>query len=307
MGMWGFGILENDFALDIRDEFLFHYDHNVKIPIIRKVLLKKYRHEFRDNDSFLFWFPLAYCEWECGSLEDCVLKKVSDIVENMVVNGYEITPDGNAESAREPVFEYTKFINDLSRYNPNPRKRKTISKINPKFKSGDCVVIKFSNGLYGGIYIVGEDTTRGYNDLGRNSFLSLNLNQIDKPDLDDFKKSRVINLSAIIGFGKPKQIRHFLAKDLQNDFNPKQNYEVVGNLPCDSLFKSSGLILWEKYFFKLERYFENPLFENKKLETLSHKRSAAYNEPKPMALMKFFAILILILGIYYLIIYYLGF
>jgi len=296
-------ILNSDYALQIWEEFLFQYDHGVQIPKIRKILMKTHKKEIRGEFNFLFWIPLAYAEWKCGDLEEEVRDKLKEMVSKMISFGYRFVKNGENKSAKPQIEQLSEFIADSAFPNPQPLKRRIPEKIDPMFKAGDCVVVKFRNGFYGGFYVVNAvKGSKRYRDLGRNVFLPLDINQINKPTFKDFKKSKVIDLSVIMGWPQRYKVAHFLTKDLLVERLPQQEFQVVGNIPSRALFKTSGMVYWNIYYDLLESYFSNPLLMEKNKYSLIHRRSSLHNEPTPLENLK----IILFLSILVVILLYLG-
>lgn len=69
MGMWGYGLYQNDTALDVKGEFKDSYNDGKSAREITEKLIEDYEDIMGDADEEpLFWFALADTQWSLGVL-----------------------------------------------------------------------------------------------------------------------------------------------------------------------------------------------------------------------------------------------
>src|SRR6266550_2268448 len=77
MGTWGTGILSDDTARDLYDEFVELYDAGIELSEIRRRIEEEYRASLEAMDEGpLVWLALAKGQWECDALDDDVLARI---------------------------------------------------------------------------------------------------------------------------------------------------------------------------------------------------------------------------------------
>ena len=73
MGTWGNKLYDNDFACDIRDDYINKLRIEVEENKIVEELKKDHEYELMDEEEkFLFWIALADTQWDYGRLEEKV-------------------------------------------------------------------------------------------------------------------------------------------------------------------------------------------------------------------------------------------
>src|SRR2546427_8116213 len=81
MGTWGTGILSDDTARDLYDEFVELYDAGIELSEIRRRIEEEYRASLEAMDEGpLVWLALAKGQWECDALDADVLARIERIV-----------------------------------------------------------------------------------------------------------------------------------------------------------------------------------------------------------------------------------
>lgn len=155
MGAWGTGINQNDTFQDLIIEFMDLYNANVELKDIPKLVNEKHDNIANDMDEYSsYWFAMAMGQWKCGGLQTEVLEKVQEIYNTN--KGLDLWNEENAgekgalEKYRKAIF---KFIEKIKTPNDKPINRKNIIPRPCYFKTGDCLSIKLSNGLYGAAYV----------------------------------------------------------------------------------------------------------------------------------------------------------
>lgn len=76
MGMWGFGLYQNDTSLDVKDEFEELYNAGKTAQDITDKLMEDYKSIWGDiEEEPLFWLALADTQWNLGVLLPVVKEK----------------------------------------------------------------------------------------------------------------------------------------------------------------------------------------------------------------------------------------
>src|SRR5437667_12905938 len=82
MGTWGYGIFENDVAVDVRLMFEDEIDGGSGVEEATKHVLAECVIYLKDmGDSVQTWLALAALQLEQGSVQDRIRKKVLEVVE----------------------------------------------------------------------------------------------------------------------------------------------------------------------------------------------------------------------------------
>jgi len=73
MGMWNYGVYDNDVAQDVKDEYLDLLKRGIKSTEATKKVVSRNQDTLDDTDDApTFWLTLADLQWEYGILEDAV-------------------------------------------------------------------------------------------------------------------------------------------------------------------------------------------------------------------------------------------
>lgn len=166
MGTWGFGILQDDAARDVYDDYFRQFNAGET----HSKILRELRGEFADalddpDDAILFWLAVARAQWECGALQPVVKKRVEQIVRR----GDDLArwKGSGVKSVERRRKALEQFLAQLSRRNPKPRKPKKGVIRKPIFSTGDCLAIRLRNGKFAAAIVtrtpeevpqLGEDT-----------------------------------------------------------------------------------------------------------------------------------------------------
>ncbi len=125
MGTWGTGILHDDFALDIYQDYIERWNAGIATPeAVRIALEQEYADSLDDvDDEPVFWLALARVQWECGVLQTDILAKVKEIIESgRSLQRWEDAIDTTAHGRRRGVLK--RFLNTLRTPCSKPRRRK---------------------------------------------------------------------------------------------------------------------------------------------------------------------------------------
>src|SRR5271165_3962132 len=81
MGVWGVGILSDDTAADVRDEYRSHLADGLDGPGSTNKVLESFGSSIDDvDDGPPFWLGLAATQTRCGRLEDRVRDRALTII-----------------------------------------------------------------------------------------------------------------------------------------------------------------------------------------------------------------------------------
>jgi hypothetical protein len=125
MGNWGTGISSNDTFDDIKDEFLKLYNGGLEpIEISERLIISNQQIINDKDDSNNFWFALALCQWECKSLEQELLERVTEIISSGkdIELWRELGAEKSELAKRQKALE--KFLEKLKSEKKNPKARR---------------------------------------------------------------------------------------------------------------------------------------------------------------------------------------
>ncbi len=156
MGAWGFGVLQDDTALDVRADYLKHFNGGRG----REETLRRLKHEYAGcmgdpDEEPVFWLAVAACEWECGQLSKPVLTRVRRIVQRGL--GLDRWAAEGPTVLRHRRARLAAFLKSIEEPNPKPRVPRPAIKRKPVFEPGDCLGVRKSNGRYGAVLVLDGD------------------------------------------------------------------------------------------------------------------------------------------------------
>jgi hypothetical protein len=196
MGTWGFDILDDDTARDVYDDYIKHFNVGRTREEITGKLEAAWRDTIDDEDEGpVYWIALAKAQWDCGLLDDAVLKRVREIVKNG--EGLARWEDEGPRVLAKRKEKLAKFLAALQEANPKPRKPKKPVKRKPVFKAGDCLAVRLSDGDWGAALVLAEvqesedpaDETYGTNIIGL-----LRYKAKGKPGLEVFERRELLKV-----------------------------------------------------------------------------------------------------------------
>lgn len=242
MGTWGAGINSNDTSSDIYANFFELYNEEMLVKDISEKLIHENRETVANfNDANNFWFTLALCQWECKELDNELLQKVKDIIESKSDLLIWKELDASESDINKRERELQKFLAKIQTEKKVPKKVKRKKRINSMFRKGDCLVYKMENDNWGGAFVLTDEQNT---EVGGNFIAITNINQIEKPIIEDFKKSEVYiqrskDISLVNGKLEDKwkdipQIAIFMAILFKKE---KIDIEVIGNLKIYKQYK----------------------------------------------------------------------
>ena len=191
MGAWGYGIRQDDFVLDVIGVFEDLLKAGKSVREAAEGVTSKFTAEIKDaEDGPLFWLALADMQWTYGELDSQILNRVKEDLDS----GRSLAPwteDQRGLARRRAALE--KFISKIGQPNRRPKKPPKIVVRAPKFRPGDCLSIRLSNGQYAAALVLAADHSNveyGTTLVGVLDYLSP-----EKPTMEVFGKRKWLALS----------------------------------------------------------------------------------------------------------------
>ena len=186
MGAWGYGIRQDDFVCDIIGEFEDLLKAGKSLREVTEAVSSKFAPAMKDaDDGPLLSIALADVQWTYGQLDPQILNCVKEDLES----GRSLAAWAEEQrglARRRAALE--KFISKIGQPNRRPKKLpKTIIRA-PKFRPGDCLSIRLSNGQYAAALVLAADHSSveyGTNLVGVLDYLSP-----EKPTIEVFRKRK---------------------------------------------------------------------------------------------------------------------
>lgn len=230
MGTWGVGILSDDLAKDVYDEFMELYDDGLSLFDIRSKIEDSFQN-MDEEETHLFTLALAKAQWECQALDKDILDRVRYIVQNEI--GFESWKKEGIAAYNKRARILNEFLNTIQIPKEKPRKRRKITKAEAPYEPGSCLTFKLLDGSYGGALVVGKDNS--HKTEGFNAVAILDLSSNTKPVIEQFLKAGVIQRKSIKG-SMENEIVNCPAR-----LHKKQGkgFEVVGSIVLTDQFELS--------------------------------------------------------------------
>lgn len=141
MGSWGYGVLDDDLALDVYDDFIDAYNAGEAVANITEDLCDAYSDCLDDPEyAISVWIALARAHWECCYENHEVLGKIKALIASGdVYIGFESEAD---KIKRRKALE--RFLQDVD--SPREKARRRVKKRPrvPLYQPGDCLAISVS-------------------------------------------------------------------------------------------------------------------------------------------------------------------
>ena len=147
MGTWGTGILDDDFARDVYDQYIDACGKGQSGTAIIKALRKEFARSIADPDEGpLFWLAVAHAQWDCSSVTPDVRKHVEDIVaKGLGLARWE--DEGRTELAQRKSA-LSRFLAKIQKLRRGKPRRPAVPAAIP-FAVGDCLAIDIGDGEFG--------------------------------------------------------------------------------------------------------------------------------------------------------------
>lgn len=191
MGAWGYGIRQDDFVLDVIGVFEDLLKAGNSIREATDAVSSKFADEILDaDDGPLFWIALADVQWTYGTLEPLTFSRVKeDLDAGRSLAAW--TEDQRALSRRRAALE--KFITKIAHSNPRPKKLPNVVIRAPKFRPGDCLSIRRSDGRYAAALVLAVDHSTV--EYGRDLVGVLDYLSSEKPAIEVFRDRKWLDLN----------------------------------------------------------------------------------------------------------------
>jgi hypothetical protein len=225
MGAWGVGIRQDDFVLDVEGTFEDQLKDGKTIAEATGLVKKQFATTPDDCfDEPLFWLALADVQWKYGDLDPMTLQCVNEIVDAEIGMDLWGSPSDKLYKQRKAVLE--RFRNKISQPNPNSSRppKRVIRK--PKFKAGDCLLVKLENGQYSAALVLKTDNSspeHGMDLVGELDYLS-----DMPPKLNVFTDRRWLTLKHLEREGMRPHISWYQSLGFRK---VKSRITVLGNIP----------------------------------------------------------------------------
>lgn len=158
MSSWGTGLLEDDLALDVYDDYMTLFDSKKDHSTIRRQLENKYSESIENNEEkYFYWLAFAKAQWECGALENDILQKVTDFIDSE--ESLEQWGDKFERNYISRKQKLSRFKRTISKPKSQPRAPKKFRFISAYFKAGDCLTFKLPDGRYGAALVLDVDNS----------------------------------------------------------------------------------------------------------------------------------------------------
>ena len=228
MGTWGARLTDDDFALDIIDEYFERFDKGEDPTEIRRILEETNIESINDPDEgHLFWLALAKAQWDIGNLDRDVLQKVLKIVESDIDTVVWLKLDGEKPEKRRQSLQAFALKIQTPREKPRKIKRQVLR--SSPYEAGDVLAFKTSDGEFG-VVVVGEAEKQTR--FGFTGIAMLNLKQQSEPTLKQVISSHI--LLSIDPYTKSSQIQtcRYYAEHRKIMYEP---FKVLGRLKVKKL------------------------------------------------------------------------
>ena len=149
MSGWETKIFDNDFALDVKTDFVNLIGVGMSIEEIEDFIMQ-YQPQIDDDDSCAFWTALAKIEWDYGLLQENTKKKAQYVIKTFPDNHLYISEKDQEKRSQE----LEKLYLQLDTINEKPRKIRKTYVYRISWKVGDIFAYPLDN-QYVYIHIVG--------------------------------------------------------------------------------------------------------------------------------------------------------
>lgn len=268
MGTWGTRLTDDDFAMDIIDEYFERFDKGEEPSEIRRILEKTNVESINDPDEgHLFWLALAKAQWDIGSLDKDVLQKVLKIVKSDIDTVVWLRLDGEKSEKRRQSIQSFALKIQTPREKPRKIKRQVLR--SSPYEVGDVLTFKTSDGKFG-VIVVGEAEKE--TQFGFTGVVMLNLKQNNEPTLNQIINSDVLlSIEPLTKSSKIQTCRYYAEhrKIAYEPFKPLGRLKIKKLKPPFDEYSSYGFLK------SLTLHFEGS-YNRKSTEKYSLKKYLGY-------------------------------
>lgn len=273
MGVWGTKLTDDDFALDVIQDFLDAYNEGRHPEEIRRALETSYAGSLSNEDEVhVFWLALAKVQWDIGALDEDVFQKVRTIVEEDLDSISWKGRGASDKDIKQRRLYLQSFLNKITVPRKNPKKRKKKILRAPHYEMGDVIVFQISDGRFSAAVVIDAENQTEY---GTNVVVKLDLVQHEQPTINDVIRSNVLialyqSIRKNIDFEDRIEVAHYSINRPTFDTKPG---EVIGTIKVKQIkeavtFYSS----WENFTLSFEQSLTR-----KSTKKLSLKKYLGYN------------------------------
>ncbi len=173
MGSWGFGVEQDDFVRDVLGEFDDRLKRGATIGSATQAVLVQFADAVDDTDDGpLLWLALARAQWRYGEASADVLAKVR--ADFAAEAGLERWADEGPAVLAKRRERLARFVAEIERPNPKPRRFPKLVVRKPIFAPGDCLAVRLNDGRFGAALVLAADHSRpeyGQNLIGVLNYL----------------------------------------------------------------------------------------------------------------------------------------
>lgn len=251
MGTWSTAISDDDTFCEIYERFFELYDAGLGVEEITEKVASEFQ-EIRGLREAVnnYWFAIARAQWECKSLDETVFATVKTIVETEsdITIWMELGATDDDITKRRRVLR--RFLQSLARpkarIRPRRKRRKSVPAV---YDTGDCIVFKKEDGMYGGAFVL---ATQGIGRDGFNCVVNTTIVSINKPILNDFISAFAPIVQKEVfesGIGyRPKNIVDLRWYPVGDFAKNKGLFERIGNLSVERSYSTqdgfTGHLRW---------------------------------------------------------------
>lgn len=149
--------MDDDTARDVHGDYMARFNAGKGPAEIMRELREAWAGTIDDEDEGpVFWVAVAKAQWDCGHLGEDVLVRVRGMVERG--EGLARWEEEGPKALAKRKAELARFAELIAEPCPRPRKPKKATKRKPVFRAGDCVAVRLSDGDWGAVVVLAEET-----------------------------------------------------------------------------------------------------------------------------------------------------
>lgn len=168
MGSWGYSLYDNDFAMDIKDDYIDYLKCGLSNEEATKKLIDENGDSLIDSDEApVFWFTLSDLQWKYGMLLPYVKEKAIEYIKSgLSLEAWEEINNERILKKRKKVLG--DLLEKLNSPMPPKKKISPYRYFKTNWKKGDLYAYKLDHESYKGedfygdymlFYTIGEDIT----------------------------------------------------------------------------------------------------------------------------------------------------
>jgi hypothetical protein len=140
MGAWGYGITEDDAAMDAYEDYIDGLNAGLSKEAIEANIRAEHAEPLADEDDAVsVELGLAKAQWDCGHVTPATFKRIERIIETNA--GMALWDDAGPKAAAARRKALNTFLAKLTTTNPRPKKKRKPRYLKPAFSPGDCLAI----------------------------------------------------------------------------------------------------------------------------------------------------------------------